>query len=45
MLGVQWSHIFTWDLKLDGVKYKLAGTHGPVIVTGNTGTPEDRCAG
>ncbi len=42
MLGVQWSHIFTWDLELNGVTYKLAGTHGPNILTGDTGTPKDR---
>ena len=42
MAGIQWSHIFTWDLELDGVTYKLAGTHGPTILTGDTGTPKDR---
>ncbi|MFO1323170.1 MAG: TonB-dependent receptor [Burkholderiales bacterium] len=42
MAGIQWSHLFTWDLETNGVTYKLAGTHGPTILTGNTGTPKDR---
>ncbi len=41
-LGVQWSHIFTYDITLNGQKYKLAGTHGPEIISGNTGNPQDR---
>ena len=41
-LGLQWSHIFTWDLELNGTTYKLAGTHGPEVVSGNTGNPKDR---
>jgi iron complex outermembrane recepter protein len=40
--GIQWSHLFSWDLELSGITYKLAGTHGPTILTGNTGTPKDR---
>jgi iron complex outermembrane receptor protein len=42
MVAAQWSHIFTYDITLDGVKYKLAGTHGPTIVSGDTGNPKDR---
>ena len=37
-----WTHILTYDLTADGVKYKLAGTHGPTAVSGDTGTPKDR---
>ena len=33
---------FRSSTEVDGTKYKLAGTHGPVIVSGNTGTPKDR---
>ena len=40
--GVQWSHIFSYDLTFEGTKYKLAGTHGPAVVSGNTGNPKDR---
>ena len=39
---MQWTHILTYDLTVDGVKYKLAGTHGPTAVSGDTGTPKDR---
>lgn len=41
-VGVQWSHIFKYDLTLEGTKFELAGTHGPEIVSGNTGNPTDR---
>jgi iron complex outermembrane receptor protein len=41
-LGAQWSHIFTYDMEVNGTKYKLAGTHGPSDVSGNTGNPKDR---
>jgi len=42
MAGLQWSHILSYDLTIGDQKYKLAGTHGPTAVSGNTGTPEDR---
>ncbi|MEO8738368.1 MAG: TonB-dependent receptor [Casimicrobiaceae bacterium] len=37
-----WNHILTYDLTSGGVKSKLAGTHGPTAVGGDTGTPKDR---
>ncbi len=39
---MQWTHIFSYDITLDGVKHKLAGTHGPAIISGDTGNPKDR---
>jgi iron complex outermembrane recepter protein len=42
MVGLQWNHIFTYELTIDGVTSKLVGTHGPQIVSGNTGNPKDR---
>ena len=45
MVAVQWSHIFKYDLTLNGVTYKLAGTHGPQLISGNTGNPKDRLQG
>ena len=42
MVGVQWSHLFTYDLTLEGRTFKLAGTHGPQVISGNTGNPKDR---
>jgi iron complex outermembrane receptor protein len=41
-LGAIWSHIFTWDLEFEGKTYELAGTHGPALLSGNTGNPQDR---
>ena len=37
-----WSYIINYDMTIDGVKYKLAGTHGPFVVSGDTGTPRSR---
>jgi iron complex outermembrane recepter protein len=37
-----WSYMPTYDLTIDGVKYKLAGTHGPFVISGNTGNPKSR---
>ena len=31
-----------YDQTIDGVKYHLAGTHGPLIVGGDTGSPRTR---
>jgi iron complex outermembrane receptor protein len=42
MASVQWNHVFTYDLTANGITYKLAGTHGPTIVSGDTGNPKDR---
>ena len=41
-VGVQWSHIFSYDLTFEGRTYDLVGTHGPAVVSGNTGNPQDR---
>ncbi len=42
LTSAMWTHILTYDLTADGVKTKLAGTHGPTAVGGDTGTPKDR---
>jgi iron complex outermembrane receptor protein len=42
MTSVEWTHIFNYDITLNGQKYKLAGTHGPSIIGGDTGNPKDR---
>jgi iron complex outermembrane receptor protein len=36
------SYIAKYDLTVDGVTYHLAGTHGPFIVSGDTGNPRTR---
>jgi hypothetical protein len=33
------SYIAKYDLTVDGVTYHLAGTHGPFVVSGDTGNP------
>ena len=41
-VGVQIAHMFNYDQTLNGVKFKLAGTHGPSIIGGDTGNPRNR---
>jgi iron complex outermembrane receptor protein len=38
------THLFRYDLTIDGVRYELAGTHGPMSVSGDTGNPKERAA-
>ena len=38
----QYTHTLNYDITVNGVKYKLAGTHGPAFVGGNTGNPRGR---
>ncbi len=41
-VGFQLTHMLSYDQTIDGTTYKLAGTHGPSIIGGNTGNPRDR---
>lgn len=36
------SYMNKYDLTVDGVTYHLAGTHGPLVVSGDTGNPKTR---
>jgi iron complex outermembrane recepter protein len=36
------SYMNKYDLTIDGVTYQLAGTHGPFLVSGDTGSPKTR---
>jgi iron complex outermembrane receptor protein len=36
------SYVAKYDLTVDGVTYHLAGTHGPFVVSGDTGNPRTR---
>lgn len=36
------SYVNRYDLAVDGTTYRLAGTHGPLTVSGNTGNPRTR---
>ncbi len=41
--GLAFARMLSYDVTLpDGKTYKLAGTHGPVVVGGDTGSPKDR---
>jgi len=42
--SLQWSHMIRYTIDREGVRYELAGTHGPSFVSTNTGTPRDRAA-
>jgi iron complex outermembrane recepter protein len=37
-----WSHEALYDVDIGGVHYSLAGTHGPFVVSGDTGNPKNR---
>ncbi len=36
------SYMNKYDLTVDGVTYHLAGTHGPLVISGDTGSPRTR---
>jgi iron complex outermembrane receptor protein len=37
-----WTFTNKYNLEVDGVTYELAGTHGPSIISGDTGNPRSR---
>lgn len=41
-VALGFAHMFNYDLTLNGTTYKLAGTHGPSIIGGDTGNPRNR---
>jgi iron complex outermembrane receptor protein len=41
---LQYSHMFHYTIDRFGVRYELAGTHGPSFVSTNTGTPRERAS-
>jgi len=41
--GLTWSHLASYKKAFaGGVTYEYAGTHGPMVVSGNTGTPRNK---
>ena len=40
--GLMYTHMLKYDVTIGGNTYKLAGTHGPTVVSGDTGNPRDR---
>ncbi|MBV8667430.1 MAG: TonB-dependent receptor [Burkholderiaceae bacterium] len=39
---LQITHMFDYIMDIGGTSYELAGTHGPAIVSGDTGNPKNR---
>ncbi|MDE2147439.1 MAG: TonB-dependent receptor, partial [Burkholderiales bacterium] len=39
---LNWSHTMSYVLTLGGTGYQLAGTHGPLVIGGDTGNPKDK---
>jgi iron complex outermembrane recepter protein len=39
---VSFNHMISYELDSGGVKTELAGTHGPSVISGNTGNPKNR---
>jgi iron complex outermembrane receptor protein len=40
--GLNWTHLMSYTLSANGIAYQLAGTHGPTVISGDTGNPKDR---
>ena len=36
------NHMISYELDSNGVQYELAGTHGPSVISGDTGNPKNR---
>lgn len=39
---LSFNHMISYELDSNGVKTELAGTHGPSVISGNTGNPKNR---
>jgi len=39
---LSYTHVFEYNLTVNGTTYALSGTHGPAGVSGDTGNPKDR---
>jgi iron complex outermembrane receptor protein len=40
--GLTWTHMMSYTLTQNGTDYELAGTHGPTVISGDTGNPKNR---
>ncbi len=40
--NLTFNHMISYEIESAGTKYELAGTHGPSVVSGNTGNPKNR---
>jgi iron complex outermembrane receptor protein len=41
-VGLDWTHMISYTLTANGTDYELAGTHGPTVISGDTGNPKNR---
>ncbi|TFW19094.1 TonB-dependent receptor [Duganella callida] len=41
-VGLDWTHMISYTLTANGQDYQLAGTHGPTVISGDTGNPKNR---
>jgi iron complex outermembrane receptor protein len=39
--NVDWTHMMSYILTTGGTAYQLAGTHGPIVIGGDTANPKD----
>lgn len=39
---LSFNHMISYEIDSNGVKYELAGTHGPSVISGDTGNPKNR---
>ena len=39
---LDWSHVFSYVLTENGTAFQMAGTHGPQVISNDTGNPKDR---
>ena len=40
--NLSFNHMISYEMEVLGEKYELAGTHGPSVISGNTGNPKNR---
>jgi iron complex outermembrane recepter protein len=40
--NLSFNHMISYEVESNGVTYQLAGTHGPSVVSGDTGNPKNR---
>jgi len=39
---LDWTHVFSYVYSAGGISYQMVGTHGPEVISNDTGNPQDR---
>jgi len=39
---LDWTHVFSYVYTANGMSYQMVGTHGPEVISNDTGNPQDR---